>query len=162
MPRQSFHLLLNDNSGLNAFKLETLLLSTGVIQWRGEETQFSLSGLENLQATFPTATSLHIQRHRLVRGNPKHYFLCIDRPHQNSNPRTQLQNANCQVTQRPRRSNQLDPAVLTAIRDLCTLREQEDEESVNSSDDNSSDTENTLSRKETGKSEVDDYTNEDD
>ena len=110
MPRGIWHALdvaanfspsLQQSSGLTAFELETLLLSTGVIQWRGEETRFSLLAMENLQATFPTATSLHIQHHRLVRGNPKHYFLCIDRPHQNSTPQTQLQNAGCRVMQRP-------------------------------------------------------------
>ena len=138
MPRGIWHALdvaanfspsLQQSSGLTAFELETLLLSTGVIQWRGEETRFSLLAMENLQATFPTATSLHIQHHRLVRGNPKHYFLCIGQPNQNSTPQTQLQNAGCHVMQRPRRSNQLDPAVLMAIRDLCTLREQEEEKS---------------------------------
>ena len=52
----------------------------------------------------------------------------------NSNPRTQLQCANCQVTQRPRRSNQFDPAVQKAIQDLCTLREQEEEDEDSDSD----------------------------
>ena len=75
MPRGIWHALdivadfspsLLQSSGLNAFELDTLLLPTGILQKGGEETLFSLLAMENLRATFPTATPLHIQHHRLI------------------------------------------------------------------------------------------------
>ena len=83
MPRGIWHALdataefsptVLQSSGLNAFELETLLLSAAILQKRGEETCFSLRVMEHLQATFPAATPLHIQRHRLIRGNPNTTF----------------------------------------------------------------------------------------
>ena len=116
-------------SGFTAFQLETLLYATAILQKYGEETHFSLVIMDNLKSTFPTGMPLHIQRHKLIRGGPNHYFICIGRPNQNNTPKTQLQKADCCIIQHPRCSNQLEPAVLMAIRHLCTMNKQDDKES---------------------------------
>ena len=72
---------------------------------------------------------LHIQWHKLIRGGPNHYFICIGRPNQNNTPKTQLQKADCCIIQRPWHSNQLEPAILMAIQHLCSVHEEDDEES---------------------------------
>jgi len=109
MPRGIWHALdaaadfaptVLQSSGLTAFQLETLLQSTAILQKHGEETGFNLQAIGYLQTTFPTATPLHLQRHRLIRGGQNNYFVCIGRPNQNNTPKTQLQKVDCCMIQR--------------------------------------------------------------
>ena len=89
------------SSGLTAFQLETLLQSTAILQKHGEEMRFNLQAIGYLQTTFPTATPLHLQCHRLIRGSQNNYFVCIGRPNQNNTPKTQLQKVDCCMIQHP-------------------------------------------------------------
>ena len=58
-----------------------------------------------------------------------YYFICIGRPNQKNTPKTQLQKADCCMIQHSQCSNQLELAVVMAIQHLCSVHEEDDEES---------------------------------